>query len=398
MARGGSVLLAALVVDSVGNGMFLPLSLLFFTRITDVPLSLIGLLVSLAGVLTLPVPLLAGRLADRVGPLPLVVGAQLAQGLGFLWYGQVSGPVGIFLASGLIAVGVRFFWSCIFTAVADFADAAESSRSKDSWFGLATMTRTAGLAVGGLITAVAVTSDGYRAVAYGSAACLLLAGVAIAFGVRAPRRPPEPGEEVGYRTMLRDRPFLSFAGLNTVFAGTSMMLALGLPVFVADGLGGPSWLAPVVLVGNTVLLTLLTAPVVRRLAPYRRTRVLIGAAALWAAWCFVFAALGSGQLAWVIPVLLAGTALFTAAELAHAPIAMALATALSPPAARGRYLASFQYSFTVAGLIAPAFFTTLFEVRHWLPWLVLGLLNMLAALAVHRLERIVPALALRLSA
>jgi hypothetical protein len=57
----------------------------------------------------------------------------------------------------------------------------------------------------------------------------------------------------------------------------------------------------------------------------------------------------------VIPVLLAGTALFTAAELTHAPIAMALATALSPPAARGRYLASFQYSFTVAGLVAPAF-------------------------------------------
>jgi hypothetical protein len=80
-----------------------------------------------------------------------------------------------------------------------------------------------------------------------------------------------------------------------VFAGTSMMLAVGLPVFAADGLGGPSWLAPVVLVGNTVLLTLLAAPVVRRVAPYRRTRVLIAAAVLWAAWGFVFAALGSSR-------------------------------------------------------------------------------------------------------
>jgi MFS family permease len=128
----------------------------------------------------LPLSLLAGRLADRVGPLPPVVGAQ---GAGFLLYGQVSGPVGIFLAADRVAVGVRFFWSCVFTAIADFADATASARSKDSWFALATMTRTAGLAVGGLVTAVAVTSDGYRAVAYGSAACLLLAGVAIAPGL-----------------------------------------------------------------------------------------------------------------------------------------------------------------------------------------------------------------------
>jgi len=29
--RGGGVLIAAMVVDSVGNGLFLPLSLIYFT-------------------------------------------------------------------------------------------------------------------------------------------------------------------------------------------------------------------------------------------------------------------------------------------------------------------------------------------------------------------------------
>ncbi|WP_143086089.1 hypothetical protein [Amycolatopsis saalfeldensis] len=64
-----------------------------------------------------------------------------------------------------------------------------------------------------------MTSDGHRAVAYGSAACLLLAGAAIAFGVRAPRRSPDPDVDVGYRTMRRDRPFLSLAGLMTLALG-----------------------------------------------------------------------------------------------------------------------------------------------------------------------------------
>ena len=35
-ARGGSVLIGALIVDSLGNGLFLPLSLVFFLKLTTV--------------------------------------------------------------------------------------------------------------------------------------------------------------------------------------------------------------------------------------------------------------------------------------------------------------------------------------------------------------------------
>ncbi|MFC4856110.1 MFS transporter [Actinophytocola glycyrrhizae] len=392
----------ALVVDSIGNGLFLPLSILFFARLTDVPLAMIGLLISLANALTLPIPILVGWLADRVGPLRLVVGAQLAQGVGYLLYAWVDGPAGIFVSSSLIAIGVRFFWSSVFTTIADYADGTTPPTSKDRWFAVANMARTAGIGIGGIIATSAVTAGDetvYRLIAYSAAACFLFAGFMIGVFVRVPGRRHESdgAGDAGYRGMLRDRPFLSFTGINTVFAMTSMMLALGLPIFVADGLDGPSWLAPVVLVGNTLVLSLLAASVVRRLSPYRRTRVIIAAAALWVLWCLLFAILMPGNLVWVIPVLLVATALFTAAELIHAPVSMGLVTALSPPVARGRYLASFQYSFTVAGMIAPAFFAVLFEVRHWLPWLVLGLVNLLALVAMRGLERFIPAAAQRVA-
>lgn len=39
---GGLVLVAALTVDSIGNGLFAPLSLVYFVRLTDVPLPLVG--------------------------------------------------------------------------------------------------------------------------------------------------------------------------------------------------------------------------------------------------------------------------------------------------------------------------------------------------------------------
>ena len=74
---------------------------------------------------------------------------------------------------------------------------------------------------------------------------------------------------------------------------------------------------------------------------------------------------------------------------------MGLAAAVAPPAARGRYLATFQYSFAVSSIIAPAFFATLFELGPPLPWIALGLLNAASVVGVLVLVRRLPARALR---
>src|SRR5215469_14769489 len=105
-ARGGSVLIGALIVDSLGNGLFLPLSMVFFLKLTTVPLAVLGILASAATVVTLPVPVWTGTLADRFGALPLVVAAQLMQAIGYLAFSWVKTPAGIFAVSALVAVGV----------------------------------------------------------------------------------------------------------------------------------------------------------------------------------------------------------------------------------------------------------------------------------------------------
>ncbi|WP_327189872.1 MFS transporter [Streptomyces xinghaiensis] len=422
-SRGGPVLIGALVLDAVGNGLFLPLSLVYFLRLTDIPVGPLGVLISTANILTLPIPVWTGLLADRFGALPVVVASQVLHGLGYLAYGRADGPVSVFLAVTLVASGVRFFWSAVFTAIADYADGSRSALTKETWFGWATMARTAGFGAGGLLTGLVIAdgrADAYRAVAYGAAGCFAVAALVIAVFVRAPgplhRGRGDGGGEggtgeaevraggradgtgaprAGYRTLLRDGPFLALTGVNTIFAMTTMMLALALPTFVETGLHGPAGLTSAVLVGNTVLVALLAASVARRLAPYRRTRVLAAAAVLWAVWSFAYSGLVPDRPSWVFPLLAAATLLFTLAELMHAPISIGLATAVSPLAARGRYLAAYQYSFTFAGIVAPAFFTTLFELHRSLPWAALGAVNCLAAGAVLLLERHLPPHTLR---
>ena len=68
----------------------------------------------------------------------------------------------------------------------------------------------------------------------------------------------------------------------------------------------------------------------------------------------------------------------------------ALAEAAAPAAARGRYLAAFQYSFTVPGVMAPAV-VALFSVAVWLPWLVVAAAAGLAIAALRWLARRLPA-------
>jgi MFS family permease len=94
-------------------------------------------------------------------------------------------------------------------------------------------------------------------------------------------------------------------------------------------------------------------------------------------------------------VLVVGTLVFTVAEATHAPISTALAAGTAPIAARGRYLATFQYSFAIASVIAPAFFAGLYETGHATPFLVLGAVNAVSVLALLRLERSLPVPALR---
>jgi MFS family permease len=116
----------------------------------------------------------------------------------------------------------------------------------------------------------------------------------------------------------------------------------------------------------------------------------LASAALCATWCFLFAVLVPGHPRWVFPVLVAATALFAAAELMHAPVSMALASALAPAGSRGRYLAAFQYSLTISGVISPAFLLTLFQGQHGLPWLAVGVMNVGAILALIAFELTIP--------
>ena len=82
-------LLVLFMIDSVGTGMFLAGSALFFTRVMGLSVGQVGLGLSLAGVTGFVCAVPLGRLADRFGSRRLLVLLYLWRGLGFVAYAVI---------------------------------------------------------------------------------------------------------------------------------------------------------------------------------------------------------------------------------------------------------------------------------------------------------------------
>lgn len=76
----------ALVIDAVGTGLHLPLSMVYFLAVTDLSEGGVGLLLTAATACSLLLPLLVGRIVDRVGPRSVVIAGLSFQAAGFFLY------------------------------------------------------------------------------------------------------------------------------------------------------------------------------------------------------------------------------------------------------------------------------------------------------------------------
>jgi MFS family permease len=393
MMRNRVALLTALGVDTFGSGLFLPVVLLYVTRIVGLPLATAGTVVASGTMAGLAVPPVAGRLVDRVGPRLTVISAQSLQALGAAAYLVARDAATVAVAAVLLAVGQQMFYSSLFSLISDVA----GDGPKDRPFAVAAMVRSACFGLGGLVAGGLLSSAGpvgYRiaivADAASFAACSLL--LALLVRIAHPRR-HVPAGQADARRLLSDRPFLTLIAITGLVALASDFFIVGISVYFLAQLHAPPWLpgtALALLTGLTSVGATTAVRATRRL--YRTTAMALGAA-LYIVWCGASLAAVLVPPRWRPPELLAATLVLAAAGLLFQR-ANALAEASAPRAVRGRYLAAFQYAFTIPGVIAPAV-VALFSVAVWLPWVLVGTCAGLAVLALPWLAGHLPAGALR---
>jgi MFS family permease len=394
MMRNRLALLTALGVDNFGSGLFLPLALLYATRVIRLPLATAGTVIALGTLAGLAAPPLTGRLVDAAGPRVAVICAQLLQALGAITYLVARDAAAVAAAAVLLAAGQQAFYSSLFALISDVA----GEGPKDRPFAVAAMVRSAcfgvgGLAAGGMLSAagpaayrIAVAAD-----AGSFAACALL--LALLVDVARPPRRRSPAVAASSLRLLSDGPFLALIAIAGLVSLPGDVFLTGMAVYVLGPLHARPWLPGALLALLTALTSVGGTASLRATRRLRRTTAMALGALGYLVWCAAALAAILVPPGWRPAELLAATLIMAAAGLLFQR-ANALAEAMAPRAVRGRYLAAFQYAFTVPWVIAPAV-VALFSVAVWLPWLLAGAAAGLAALALPWLARRLPGDALR---
>jgi MFS family permease len=379
--------------------MFIPFSLLFFLATTSLPLTRIGLGLSVAALVRIPVTVAAGPLSDRFGPRAAIAGSQLLQAAGFAGYLFVHGFFELVAAAVLVQIGNSIFWVAYAPLI--FAVAPEGER--EHWFALGTALRTAGWAIGGVIAGATVAAggrDGYIAVAVANGASFILAALLVTrlrAGTAAPRPGGEPGTGSGgnWRPLLRDHAFLGFVAVNVGITFLALAVPTALPVFLVKVLGLPAWSPGAALALNAVLVAVSAPVMMSAISGRRRRNVLMASQAL------VIAALAVLLLVHLLP---AGAAIalvliailpLAACEVMQGAVVPAVVTESATPLTVGRYTSAYQVTFSIADIICPAVVTLALHAGAAALWLPLAAVALADLAAVSLLARRMPALTQR---
>ncbi|HYJ67832.1 MAG TPA: MFS transporter [Nocardioidaceae bacterium] len=393
--RSRFALVAGLAIDNYGSGLFLPLALVYATRVVDLAVDTAGTVVAAASVLGFAVPPIAGRLTHRLGPRAVVVTSQLLQASGALAYLLAGDAVGVFVAAALLAAGTQLFYCSVFVLVADVS----TDTAKERPFALIQMVRAGSFGLGTLTGALLLSWGSDTALRWLvglDAATFVVAAVLLATLVTTEPVDHETAHRVGPLTVLRDRPYLALMAAVCLVDLADFAL-VGMPIFVIEVVDGPAWLPGALLATGTAMVSLGGVRVVDALRGVRRTRSMQSAAATYAVWGILMMAMLWIPAGWLIPYAFAIGVLRVAAGLAFFPIAGALSEALPPTQRRAGYMSTYQYAFTTAQAVAPAV-VALFAVASWLPWAVVAACSLAATAVIGWLGRTIPATSNRAAA
>nr|WP_272920468.1 MFS transporter [Streptomyces sp. SID5910] len=374
------------MIDSVGNGMLLPLGLLYFTDVRGLPLAQVGVATTVGQAIALPVTFLAGRLMDRAGPKPVVVWANVVAAVGFALFLAADELWHVAAVYVLVQSGINMYFTAQRTLVTHVTEPGE----RRSWFAFTGSLRNVGLAAGAAAAAGALTVFGQGSLRWmiaADAATYLLAALCFAaVTTTAPRAEGAAPDAVVSRADDTRR-YLVLVAVNIPYVLAQAMLAVLVAVYTTRSLGLPASAASALFVVNTVIVSGLSTVVTAHLAPKVPRRAVAAGYLLMTAGMGAFALPALPRLAstaWA--ALLVAMVLFSLAEILLGPALSELSVSLTPGAAGGFTQGLYQFSWAVGMVAAPAVFTLLLEAGPLLPWGVEAAACLAAVLAAPALR------------
>lgn len=378
------VLFASALISAAGGNLIWPFMTIYLHEKLMVPLATVGVVFAITSVSGYFSQLVGGPFVDRFGRKPAILLSLIAQTFIVAAFGFV-GSLEVF---AVLFILNSLAWPISGIAInAMVADLMEPER-RPSAYALQRIAVNVGVAVGPAIGGFIATRS-YRLsflLAASSFAILILPTL---FFIRE-TRPEAPlererGERRGYGRVLRDLPFLGFAGAFALMNLAYAQMLIYLPVYIKENYGIPESGYGFILATNALMVVLFQFAVTRVTERYPRLPVM--------AFGTIFLAIGLGSVAFFDTyfLFLLSMIIYTIGELITAPTATAFVADVAPVTMRGTYMAiyslCFGFGFGMGPMIGGVLHDTLGPAYIWHGAFLAGLVSTAAFLLLNRVTR-----------
>lgn len=340
------ILALASLINRAGT-MVLPFLVLYLTRELGFSAPRAGLALAVYGAGSIVAAPIAGRLSDRIGPLPIMRASLIGTGLLLLVYPLVTtfpAVIGLTLAWALVSESFRP------ANLVMIADVVPPEQRKPA-YALSRLAINLGMSIGPAAAGfIAAHSFGWIFVV--DAATTIAAGaVLLATPMRAAHHAiPTASERTrGWRRsiILEDRRLVLFLSALFLTGIVFFQHEGALPLFLVEDLRLSPAFYGMLFTINTLMIVFMEVPLNAATShwPHRRALAL-GA--------FLFA-IGSGAFAFAegAAAVVAGIVVWTFGEMLLFPQASAYVAEIAPPERRGAYMGAYSLAFSLAFAVAP---------------------------------------------
>ncbi|MGW7684404.1 MFS transporter [Kribbella sp. NPDC054772] len=374
-------LIAATLVNTVGNGIYAAVGALYLTRAVGLSVGHVGIGLTVAALIGLAASTPLGVVADRLGPQQTYVAFLLLQALTMTALTQVRSFGLYVVVAGLTAIADSGQRGAKGALIAGLAPPGRRVRTRAILRVATNIGMGVGMAAAGAVLAVDRREVYVVALLANAATYVVTAGL-VRFGMPAVAQVPSATGPSGL-TAVRDRRFLVFVGLDGVLSMHGALAQVGIPLWVATATDAPRWLISVLLVLNAVAVVLLQVRLARgtdRIAGAARAGRRAGL--LLALTCLVLALTDVTSGALTIGLLVVAALAHVVGEMLQSAGGWGISFELAPPGAQGQYQGTYAMGHQIGDLVAPLVITTVAVSWGWPGWLLTAAVFLVAGLFV----------------
>jgi MFS family permease len=378
------ILVAAMFIDRLGGALLFPFFSLYITKKFNVGMTEVGILFGVFAGTGLISSLMGGALTDRMGRKGILIFGLVMSALSAVLMGLMDSFVPFIIVTVVVGLLADVGFPAQQAMVADLLTDEKRAQGFGILRVVANLAVTFGPMIGGLLAA-----RSYLLLFIIDAITSLITAGVVYFALQETRAAPkedEPQETIGqtfagYFRVLKDSAFTWFIVASMLMVLVYMQMNTTLGVYLRDVHGISEQAYGYILSLNAAMVVLFQFPITRRIVKYRPMSVMVVGTLLYA--------IGFGMYGFVSIYIffLLAMAIITIGEMLVSPVSQAIVARLAPEDMRGRYMATYGFSWVIPSAIGPllAGITMDYIDPKWV-WYAAGLLGLIAAGAYYYLE------------